>query len=85
MFWEKSAGKMDSKDEILSGKREWKKIDLNYSDVQDFIPLVLKRVGRIENIILPGNTSFLCKCSEEENALIEELILEVDVKCLHMW
>ncbi len=70
----------DSKDEILSGKREWKKIDLNYSDVQDFIPLVLKRVGRIENIILPGNTSFLCKCSEEENALIEELILEVDVK-----
>lgn len=70
----------DSKNEILSGKREWKKYDLKYAAVQDFIPLVLKRIGILENIILPGNMSFLCKCSDEENVLIEELILEVDVK-----
>lgn len=68
------------KDEIYSGKREWRKINLKYADVQDFIPLVLKKVGKVENIVLPGNTSFLCKCSETEFEAIENLVNEVDVK-----
>ena len=70
----------DSKSELVNGKRNWHKYSLHYVKSQDFLTFLFKRVGKLETISLPDETSFLCLASDKEKAVIEELISEVDIK-----
>ena len=74
-----------SKSELLEGEKKWNSFSLKYESAQDFIPLVLKKIGSMETLVLPVEGSFLCKCNDSEKQLIEELISFVDVqKTVHI-
>ena len=74
-----------SKSELLEGEKKWNSFSLKYESAQDFIPLVLKKIGSMETLVLPVEGSFLCKCNDGEKQLIEELIALVDVqKTVHI-
>ena len=69
-----------ARNELVSGKRDWRKFTLCFTKSQDFLTFIFKRVGKLETISLPDEYSFLCYASEKEEALIRELICEVDVR-----
>ena len=69
-----------SRAELVSGKRRWSKYTLQYTRSQDFFSFIFKRVGKLEVIALPDDYSFLCLASDKENAVIKNLISEVDLK-----
>lgn len=69
-----------SKNELISGLREWKKYSLSFTKTQDFLQLLGKKVGKLETVSLPGDNVFLCNASTGEDTLIKELIQEIDVK-----
>ena len=69
-----------ARNELVSGKRDWRKFTLSFTKSQDFLTFIFKRVGKLETISLPDEYSFLCYASEKEEALIRELICEVDVR-----
>lgn len=70
----------NSKNELISGAREWKKYSLKYTKTQDFLQFLGKKIGKLETIGLPDETSFFCFASENEDSLIRNLIVEIDVK-----
>ena len=69
-----------ARNELVSGKRDWRKFTLCFTKSQDFLTFIFKKVGKLETISLPDEYSFLCYASEKEEALIRELICEADVK-----
>ena len=68
------------REELVSGKRTWRKITLRFTKSQDFLTFVFKRFGKLETIALPDEYSFLCKVSEREATEIEELVHEADIR-----
>ncbi len=70
----------NSKSEIISGTRNWRKFQLRYTKPQDIFSFIFKRIGKLETIALPDETAFLCCASEKESLEIQDLLSEVDVK-----
>ena len=68
------------REELISGKRTWRKFTLRFTKSQDFLTFVYKRVGKLEILPLPDEFSFLCYASASETAAIEELMSEADIK-----
>ena len=68
------------REELISGKRTWRKFTLRFTKSQDFLTFVYKRVGKLEILPLPDEFSFLCYASESETAAIVELMSEADIK-----
>ena len=69
-----------ARNELVSGKRSWRKFTLRFTKSQDFLTFVLKRFGKLETLCLPDNSFFLCLASESEAAEIEAMISELDIK-----
>lgn len=69
-----------AREELLYGKRSWRKFTLRFTKSQDFLTFLLKRLGKLETIALPDDYSFLCCASEVESKIIEDLICEADIK-----
>lgn len=69
-----------ARNELVSGKRTWRKFTLRFTKSQDFLTFVFKRVGKLESVLLPDDFSFLCFASDTEAAAIEELICHADIK-----
>ena len=70
----------NSRDELICGKRQWSKFSLRYTNAQDFLSLLSKKLEKPEVVVLPDEFSFLCKVSEEEGKMIDCLIEDVDIK-----
>jgi len=70
----------NSKENLLSGKRTWKRFSLDYTTPQDFIPIIYKRLGKIETVELNHLNAVLLKVNEKEEELVADLIKAVDVK-----
>ncbi len=68
------------RNELVSGKRSWRKFTLRFTKSQDFLTFIFKRAGKLETILLPDEYSFLCYASEKEAFVVEDLICEVDIK-----
>lgn len=71
---------LQARNELVSGKRSWRKFTLRFTKSQDFLTFIFKRVGKLETIPLQDDFSFLCYASEKEAAVISELICEADIK-----
>ena len=70
----------DSRNELVSGKRNWQKYTLKFTKSQDFLSFIYKAVGKLEILPLTDEFSFLCCASSRENELINALISEVDLE-----
>lgn len=70
----------NSKEKLNNGYKSWTKIDLNYMKAEKFSGILSKRIGKIENIILPDGNGLLCKLNDTEKEIVEELISVMDVK-----
>ncbi len=68
------------RNELVSGKRSWRKFTLCFTKSQDFLTFIFKRLGKLETIFLPDEYSFLCFASEKEASVVEDLICEADIK-----
>ena len=68
------------REELVNGKRSWRKYTLCFTKSQDFLTFIYTRVGKLEAIVLPDEYSFLCYASEREAAEIEALVAEADIK-----
>ncbi|WP_027726927.1 hypothetical protein [Treponema bryantii] len=68
------------RNELVSGKRSWRKFTLCFTKSQDFLTFIFKRLGKLETILLPDEYSFLCFASEKEASVVEDLICEADIK-----
>lgn len=68
------------REELVSGKRTWRKFTLCFTKSQDFLTFIIKRIGKLETIMLPDEYSFLCYASSSEADAVEELISEADIK-----
>ena len=68
------------REELVNGKRSWRKFTLCFTKSQDFLTFIYKRVGKLETIALPDEYSFLCYASDRESAEIEKLMTEADIK-----
>ena len=68
------------RNELVSGKRSWRKFTLRFTKSQDFLTFIFKRVGKLETVLLPDDFSFLCLASDAEVAVIEALICDADIK-----
>lgn len=73
----------NAKNSLLNGNKEWIKISLNYIKTQDFLPLIYKRIGKLEIVEIGDNYSFLILTSAEERTYIQELINFADIKRLN--
>ncbi len=69
----------DVRSELVSGKRSWRKFTLRFTKSQDFLTFVFKRLGKLNVISLPDDSSFLCLASDSEAEIIESLIHDADV------
>ena len=69
-----------ARNELVSGKRFWRKFTLCFTKSQEFLTFLFKRVGKLETIVLPDEYSFLCYASTSEIEEIEVLIGEADIK-----
>lgn len=69
----------DSKSELVSGKRAWKKYSLNFTKSQEFFQLLYKRIGKIETVELTDKFSFLGYVNEKEDGVINHLIEIADI------
>ena len=68
------------REELVSGKRTWRKFTLRFTKSQDFLTFISKRIGKLETLVLPDEYSFLCYASSSEASDINDLISEVDLK-----
>lgn len=68
------------REELVSGKRSWRRFTLRFTKSQDFLTFVFKRVGKLETITLPDEYSFLCYTSQPEADAIEELLAQADIR-----
>lgn len=71
---------VDSKNELINGKKEWRKFKLEFTKSQDFLQFLGKVIGKIDSVCLPDGNSFLALVNEKENAEILKLIKTMDVK-----
>lgn len=69
-----------AKEQLISEAKNWKKYRLNYLKAEKFVPFVNKKVGKIDQIVLPDEYSILLKVSKNEDFQITELINDVDIK-----
>ena len=69
-----------TKEQLLSEKRIWKKYQLNYLKAEKFVSYVNKKVGQLEQIVLPDDFSVLFLVSENQDYEIKNLINDVDIK-----
>lgn len=69
-----------AKELLISEPKTWKKYKLNYLKAEKFVPFVNKKVGKIDQIVLPDEYSVLLKVSNGEDLQITELLNYVDVK-----
>lgn len=69
----------NSKNELITGNRVWKKFSLKFTKSQEFFSFLNKKIGKLETIALPDESSFLCLASKSEEAEILELIGDVDL------
>ncbi len=69
-----------TRNELVSGKRSWRKFTLRFTKSQDFLTFVYKSLGKLEVIQLPDEYSFLCYASEREKDELDALISKVDIK-----
>lgn len=69
-----------AKEQLISETKNWKKYRLNYLKAEKFVPFVNKKVGKIDQIVLPDEYSILLKVSKNEDFQITELINDVDIK-----
>lgn len=69
-----------AKNQLVTKHREWKKISLNFTKPQEFIALAGRRIGKLEMIALPDETSVLCLLSEDEFEDVKELLKLADIK-----
>lgn len=69
-----------SKEKLVQGEKKWIKIALTYLKADRLIPLMNKRLGQCESIVLPDEFSFLVYITDEQKVCLEELVKEVDVK-----
>lgn len=70
----------NSKNELINGKRSWEKFSLDYTNVQDFFPILYKRVGKIETVEIGDEYSFLGYVTEKDIQMINQLISDVDLE-----
>ncbi len=69
-----------SRAELISGKRNWRKFTLRFIKSQDFLTFIFKRVGKLEAFSLPDEYSFLCYVSQAEELEVLALISEADIE-----
>lgn len=69
-----------SRERLVQGEKSWQKIKLNYVKAEKFVSFVNKRLGQIENIVLPDEFSLLLCVTEKQRDLVDVLVKEVDVK-----
>ena len=69
-----------SREELISGKRSWRKYSLQFTKSQDFFSILSKVLPKAESLSLPDEASFLCCASDAEARVIESLICDVDIK-----
>ena len=68
------------REELLSGKRSWRKYSLQFTRSQDFFSILSKVLPKVETLALPDDFSFLSCASDEEARVIESLICDSDIK-----
>ena len=69
-----------AKEKLVSGNKNWYKVDLAYTRAEKFVSILNKRFGNVECVVLPDEMSFLVcadKSSYEEIVLLKE---RVDLK-----
>lgn len=70
----------NSREKISEKNKEWVKINLDFIKADKFIGIVGKRLGKIETISLSNEFEFLCKVSDAELNIVQEIKNDVDVK-----
>lgn len=65
---------------LIQDEMEWCKINLEHVKASKFVDIVSKLYGKIENIILPDEYSFLIKINKERYKEILKLKDEVDIE-----
>lgn len=68
------------KKKLISEKVDWYKIELNHIKASDFIEVINKRFGKIENIVLKNESSLLIKVSEFVYGEINKIIKDIDIE-----
>lgn len=69
-----------AKNLLIGGQRHWEKVSLSFTKPQDFAALVARRIGKIECICLPDETSVLCLINESELKELNQLVADADIK-----
>ena len=69
-----------AKEQLLGEKRTWQKYKLDYLKAERFVSYVSKKLGQIEQIILPDDFSVLFLVTKKQDEEIKNLITDVDIK-----
>ena len=70
----------ESKDSLINGKKEWRYFSLKYTNTDEVLPLIFKKLGNLETIPLLDDNSFICNCNSNIKTEIEKFIEAVDIK-----
>ena len=68
------------REKLLSGKKNWYKVNLSYTKADNFVSILNKRFGNVECIVLPDEMSFLVCVDASVFNEIESLKDEIDLK-----
>ena len=68
------------REKLISGKKEWIKVPLEYTKAEKFVSILTRRFGKVETIVLPDEMSLLVYADEHEQKEIEALKRDVDLK-----
>ena len=68
------------REKLVSGKKEWSKVLLEYTKAEKFVSILTRRFGKVETIVLPDEMSLLVYADEREQKEIEALKKDVDLK-----
>lgn len=69
-----------SRETLLNEKKEWFKVELEYTKAEKFVSILGRRFGKIETIVLPDEMSLLVCADSVERLQIESLKEDVDLK-----
>lgn len=70
----------NARDNLISGKKEWFKVSLEYTKAEKFVSILGRRFGKIDTIVLPDEMSLLICADALERTEIESLRKDVDLK-----
>lgn len=70
----------DVKNHLINGECNWEKINLKFSCAEKVIPVITRKMGKLDTVAFPDGTSFLIKIAEKERQEIFNLVKELDVK-----